>query len=388
MRNTIYQYMLVLFFCTFIFLISTKAVFGQDPSYQNFAQNRFLFNPSLTGSYGAQSWKVRSKMQWNNDGGSGYRTLSLLFEETMPCSILDIGAKVNYNEEGAGLYRTLELGFLSSAFLPIGISKYSDHNIKLGVDFSWGFNSIDFSRLIWSDQLDSKYGNIYPTSFVNPNQGRSSWYFNPGFGVSMRSMWNKKSTKAYMTNFGAALYRFYALEDGEINQSVSVLGLKNSNPYRLSLFAEAEFVPVYFSRKYLTFRPMVLYQKQGPIQYVETGFRAGYLRNAGIGFYYHTAPGNKIGQTPWMTFTTDFLIPIGNGKKLEMNLSYSENLGGLQNFVGPQFEIGISYHLAKSSICNMMGMEDDVPYNSEYICPIMAITPGKRKMYENIWYKN
>lgn len=203
MRNTIYQYMPVLFFCSFIFLISTKAVFGQDPSYQNFAQNRFLFNPSLTGSYGAQSWKVRSKMQWNNDGGSGYRTLSLLFEETMPCSILDIGAKVNYNEEGAGLYRTFELGFLSSAFLPIGISKYSDHNIKLGVDFSWGFNSIDFARLIWSDQLDAKYGNIYPTSFINPNQGRSSWYFNPGFGVSMRSMWNKKSTKAYMTNFGA-----------------------------------------------------------------------------------------------------------------------------------------------------------------------------------------
>ena len=371
-----------------IFMLIHFHISAQDPAYQNFAQNRFLFNPSLTGSYGAQSWKLRSKMQWNNDGGNGYKTLSLLFEETIPCSILDIGAKVNYNEEGAGLYRTLELGFLSSAFLPLGRSKYSDHNFKLGVDFSWGFNTIDFSRLIWSDQLDPKYGNINPTTFVNPNQGRSSWYFNPGFGVSLRSLWNKKSTKAYMTNFGAALYRFYSLEDGEINQSVSVLGLKNSNPYRLSVFAEAEFVPVYFSRKYLTFRPMILYQKQGNIDYLESGFRAGYLRNAGIGLYYHTAPGNKIGQTPWMTFTTDFLISVGSGKKLELSLSYSENLGGLQNFVGPQFEIGISYHLSKSSICNLMGMEDDVPYNNEYICPIMAITPGKRKMYENIWYKN
>jgi hypothetical protein len=291
-----------------ISIFAQFSMYAQDPSYQNFVQNRFLFNPSLTGSYGAQSWKLRSKMQWNNDGGNGYKTLSLLFEETMPCSILDIGAKVNYNEEGAGLYRTLELGFLSSAFLPLGRSKYSDHNFKLGVDFSWGFNSIDFSRLIWSDQLDPKYGNVNPTTFVNPNQGRSSWYFNPGFGVSLRSLWNKKSTKAYMTNIGAALYRFYSLEDGEINQSVSVLGLKNSNPYRLSFLAEAEFVPVYFSRKYLTFRPMILYQKQGNIDYLESGFRAGYLRNAGIGFYYHTAPGNKIGQTPWMTFTTDFLI--------------------------------------------------------------------------------
>jgi len=98
-----------------ILVVINTQLEAQDPSYQNFAQNRFLFNPSLTGSYGAQSWMVRSKMQWNNDGGNGYKTLSLLFEETMPCSILDIGAKVNYNEEGAGLYRTLELGFLSSA---------------------------------------------------------------------------------------------------------------------------------------------------------------------------------------------------------------------------------------------------------------------------------
>jgi hypothetical protein len=337
---------------------------------------------------------MRSKLQWNNDGGNGYKTLSLLFEETMPCSVIDIGAKINYNEEGAGLYRTLELGFLSSAFVPLNLSQFSDHNFRFGVDFSWGVNSIDFSRLIWSDQLDlkygvkDKYGNYNPTSFNSPNAGRSSWFFNPGFGVSMRSLWNKKSTKAWMTNFGVAMYRFYSLKDGEINQSVSVLGLKNSNPYRLSAFAESEFVPIYYSRKYISIRPMILFQKQGNINYLEAGIRAGYLRNAGIGFYYHTAPGNVLGQTPWLTFTTDFMISVGNGKNLEMSLSYSENMGGLQNLIGPQFEIGISYHIAKSSVCNLLNMKDDVPYNNEYKCPIMAITPGKRKMYENIWYKN
>ncbi len=375
----------------YIFVLLFFFIFGlhaQDAAYHDFAQNRNLFNPSLTGSYGAQSWKVRSKMQWNNDGGNGYKTISLLFEETMPCSIIDIGAKINYNEEGAGLYRTLELGFLTSAFIPWSIGRSSDHNFKMGMDFSWGVNSIDFSRLIWSDQLDAKYGNIYATSFSSPNDGRSAWYFNPGFGVSLRSLWNKKSTKAVMTNFGMALYRFYSIDDGEINQSVSVLGLKGSNPYRMTAFAEAEFIPIYYARKYVSIRPMLLYQKQGDINYIETGIRFGYSRSAGIGAYFHTAPGNTLGQTPWMTFSTDFMLPVGNGKRLEMNLSYSENIGGLQNFVGPQFEIGISYHLAKSSICNLMGMEDDVPYNSEYICPIMAITPGKRKMYENIWYKN
>lgn len=375
-------------FTFFIFFSVNFSLFGQDAAYSNFAQNRFLFNPSLTGSYGAQSWKMRSKLQWNNDGGSGYKTISLLFEETMPCSIIDIGAKINYNEEGAGIYSTLEMGFLSSAFLPFKTGKFNDHNFKMGMDFSWGVNSIDFSRLIWSDQLDPKYGNINATTFTSPNDGRSSWYFNPGFGVSIRSLWNKKSPKAVMTNIGGALYRFYSVNDGEINQSVSVLGLKNSNPYRITAFFEAEYLPIYYNRKFMSVRPLLLFQKQGNLNYLETGLRVGYLKSAGLSTYYHAAPRNQYGQTQWLTFSTDFMIPVGKGKKMEMSLSYSENIGGLQNFVGPQFEIGISYHLSKSSICNLMGMEDDVPYNSEYICPIMAITPGKRKMYENIWYKN
>jgi len=379
MKNTIV--FIVLLTCIMV------SAYGQDPAYQDFIHSRFLFNPSLTGSYGSQSWKVRSKFQWNRDGGGGYKTASLLFEETMPCSILDIGAKVNYNEEGAGIYRTLEAGFLTSAFLPFSFSQFSDHNFRMGIDFSWGINSIDFSRLVWSDQLHPKYGIIFPSSFIPPNEGRSSWYFNPGFGVSLRSIWNKKKTNAVMTNFGLALYRFYSIEDGEINQSVSILGLKSTNPYRISFFAESEFVPLYYGGKYVSVRPHILAQKQGPLYYLEAGMRLGYTRTAGVGACIHTVPGNTIGQTPWLSVTTDFMIPIQNGKRLELNFTYSENLGGLKNLVGPQFEIGISYHFAKSGVCNLLGMEDDVPYNTEYVCPIMALTPGKRKMYENIWYK-
>lgn len=361
--------------------------FAQDPSYHDFVQNRYLFNPSLTGSYGTQSWKLRSKFQWNNDGGNGYKTVSLLVEETMPCSILDIGYKLNYNEEGDGSYSTFETGLLSAIFLPYTNSKFSDHNIKFGLDFSWGVNSINYSKLVWSDQLHPKYGIIYETDFIPPNDGRSSIYFNPGFGISFRSMWNKKSSKAIMTNFGLAMYRFYSYNGGNINQSVSILGLTSPNPHRFTGFFEAEFLPYYRAGNYISVRPVLLYQKQGKLNYFEFGVHTGYLKNAGIGFYYHTAPGNSLGLTPWLTVSTDFLLPVGKGRKLELNFSWSENMGGLQNFVGPQFELGVSYHQAKSSACKLLGLEDYVPYNNNYKCPIMSISPGKRKMYENIWYR-
>lgn len=366
--------------------MGSVSIFCQDPSYGNFLNNRFLFNPSLTGTSGSESFKLRAKSQWYNDGGQGYKTISLLFEETMPCSIIDIGAKINYNEEGAGFYRTIEAGFLSSAFIPLRTRNH-DFNFRIGVDFTWGLNSIDYSRLVWSDQLHPKYGVIEPTSFSAPNDGQSNSFLNPGIGVSWRALWNKTSKQAIMTNIGIAGYRFVSFIDGEIGQSISVLGLDNNNPMRYSVFFESEFIPYYYGHQYLSIKPILLMQRQGPLDYIELGARLGYSRYAGISAFYHTTLGFNQYETKWMTLSTDFTVNISNTKKLDILLSYSSNLSGLKNFSGPQFEFGIAYHLAKSSVCNLMGQGDDVPYNDEYKCPIMMITPGKQKMYENIWYK-
>ena len=68
-----------------------------------------------------------------------------------------------------------------------------------------------------------------------------------------------------MTNMGIAMYRFYSLNEGSINQSVSVLGLQNDNPYRISAFFETEFIPKYYGKQFISVRPSVLYQKQGAI---------------------------------------------------------------------------------------------------------------------------
>lgn len=375
-------------FFTFFFIIYVHFLSAQDPAYTDFDHSRMIFNPSLVGSSGAESLKFRSKFQWNNDGGDGYKTGSILFEEAMPCSIVDIGLKFNFNEEGKGVYRTIESGILTSACLPFSISPRHSHNFKFGFDFSWGVNTIDFSRLIWSDQLDKKYGIVRHSSFVSQDGNRSAVYFNPGIGFSLKSVWNKKSSKAIVTNFGFATYRFYSFRSGEINQSVSILGLNNSNPYRLTAFVQSEFIPRIYEKKYMTVRPLVLFQKQGNLNYMEAGARLGYLKTTGIGFYFHTVPFVNSTPTSWLTIKNDYLFYLNKKRIMELNLNYSTNFGGLKNFVGPIFEIGLSFHFAKSSICNKLGKEDDVPYDSNSKCPIMSISPGKRKIYENIWYKN
>lgn len=362
---------------------------AQDAHLLTHNNNRLFFNPSLAGTNGAQTFKAVAKSQWYRDGGNGYKTIGLTYEETVPCSILDGAFKITANEEGKGLYRTVELGPVIAASLTQLSKKMHDHNIRFGADLAFGFNSIDYNRLIWSDQLDPKEDKpVRPTSFVPPNGGRSAWYFNPGFGISWRSLWNKDRKKAIASNLGLACYRFITINDDLTNQSISVLGLRNPNELRITAMAEIEFIPYYSGRKFLSARPAIYFQKQGPIDYVEIGIKTGYSRKMQLNLFYHTTLNSSLGSTRWLTLGTDLLLTTGNGKRIELNLSMAQNIGGLQNFTGPQMEIGIAYHLARSSVCKALKLEDDVSYGNEYKCPILAQTPGKRKMYENIWYKN
>lgn len=371
-----------------VLLFSLTKTWSQDPAYGSFMSGRVLFNPSLVGAMGSQSLHVRTKGQWLQDGGGGYKTVSILAEETMPCSIIDLGFKINFNEEGTGLYRTFETGFLISSFLPFSIGRNSDHNLRYGMDASWGRNSINYSKLVFSDQLDPKYGVIGPSSFNVNNPSQSKAYVNPGFGTSIRSLWNKSSKNALMTNIGIAMYRFYGLRNGELSPSISILGLETRNQVRYTAFAEAEFIPRYLGSQFISLKPFLLYQKQGNFEYLEVGTTAGWSRSSSVSLQYHTALNNIQGSTRWFSLGTSFMMKINNKKRLNLNFIFSENLGGLRNLVGSQFELGITYHIARSSICNVLDKEDDVPYGNTYRCPIMSVSPSKQKMYENIWSKD
>jgi type IX secretion system PorP/SprF family membrane protein len=373
--------------CYFLILTCEIKTYGQDPAYSSFHSNRLLFNPALVGSQGAQSYTMKAKTQWLNDGGHGYKTISFTAEETVPCSIMDFGVKALVNEEGIAGYRTVELGLLSAMYIPFSWNQWSDHNFRLGLDAAWGWNTVDYSKFVFSDQLDSKYGIVRPSSFVVPNDGISRNFFNPGVGCVIRSLWNKTNRHAFMTNIGLSMYRFYTFSSGQINQSVSVLGLDSPNPNRYAAFAEIEFIVKYIGRRSLTLRPQIVYQKQGDISYIEMGSRFGLARDLGLGLYYHLVPRFNNSPTKWITATFDVLKSNYKGRAVAFNFSYSLNVGGLKNFSGPQFELGIAYHLAKSTICKISGMEDAVNYSYEYKCPYYSFPPGKRKYYENLWSK-
>jgi hypothetical protein len=74
-------------------------------------------------------------------------------------------------------------------------------------------------------------------------------------------------------------------------------------------------------------------------------------------------------------------------QRLDLGLSYSNNISGLNNLVGPIFELSIGWHFSRGIICGIggeNGYENDFIKNSEVVCP----DTGNEKLYENIWYKS
>ena len=98
-------------------------------------------------------------------------------EESVPCALFDLGLHYYGDQEGNGRLQTHQLG---ASFAAAPVFRDDRHNgttnLRIGGSFFWSQKRIDFTKLVFSDQLDAKYGifdrlgNLNPTSFVAPNK--------------------------------------------------------------------------------------------------------------------------------------------------------------------------------------------------------------------------
>jgi type IX secretion system PorP/SprF family membrane protein len=334
-----------------------------------------LFNPAFTADKGASSLSVKLKSQWYTDATTPYNTGSVTFEESLPCSILDYGLKLTFDQEGDGFLKTMEAGALIVATPSIRRYK-ANHNFRIGADLSWGFQSIDYSRLFFSDQLDPQFGVNKPSKFIPPNDGKSAIYFNPGLGIIYKGLFNYKSVKTQMLNIGISIYNIYSLNSGLFSNSRSILGLSAFESIKLSAFIEYEVIPYYNRNNFVSVKPLVFYQKQGNIQSTDVGARVSLSKLIALGVYFHFTDFHFTRNTGWINLNAELGWKLNDNRRLDLSLSYCNNYSGLQNFTGLIFEFGIAYHFRK--LTKTCGSPTKVDCSS--------FTSPKNKIYDNIWY--
>ena len=374
-------------------------LFGQDPFFTHFHGAESLYNPAMAGVKGSRSITTKYKSQWGTSTIAPFKTGLITYEESMPCLPFDYGLGFLFDQEGDGRLSTYDLS-LKLAGGPSIAPKYGKSltNFRFGLNFQFGSKQIDYSRLVFSDQLNPKYGTVdangiaNPTSFVPPNDGKSLVYFAPAVGFMVQHITNTRSTKASSFQFGGALLNAYSLGRPRDGNYDSVLRLNVNLPERYNAFVRFDFVPVsYKNRYYFSISPSFFYQKQDQLSYWESGVRIGFSRLVNAGLYYHSSFSQPSGaNTKWMTFNLEMgeVLNDYNGR-VDIGTSFSWNKSGLKNFASPTFELTLTYHWARSAICRNFGEGYSYPDNKQNKkdCPYWSFSNSRKRIYENIWYK-
>ncbi len=390
MKNTKHIAIWLTLFCFGCF--SLPWLSAQDPFFNQFYHNESSFNPALVGYKGGFGFQAAFKNQWAASDVRAFRSGRFSLEESMPCSIFDYGMNMGFNEEGEGILRRIDLGFRFAGTVPFAVGD-SWHNIRIGAGLQWSQNSIDYSRLTFSDQLDPKYGLFdrmgiaNPTAFVPPNEGYSNWFMTPAAGVVHRILLDHTNARSGTILYGLSFHNTFSLKKGDFTgNEESVLGTGVKIPARYGFFASWEFIPWMNNRQFVAIRPLVVAEMQSKISYVQAGMRASFNRFLAAGVYYHTNRRPEEGvNTNWLTFNMEFGWTIPNGARVELGLAYSSNLSGLRNYLNNMFEMSVGVYFPISPTCSLAGRGNQVPYGNQTRCVTSLIVPGRHKMYESIW---
>ncbi len=372
-----------------LFLCGSILLHGQDPAAFLFRQHSSVFNPALAGATGSQSVSLAYRQQWLDADAAGYQTALLAYDESLPCSILDYGIGAMWDMEGEGLLTTWEISPRVSVNLPLSITTDHHINLRLGGGFSFGWQDIRLDRLIFSDQLDPKYGDILPTSFIPPDEDLSGQYIQPGIGAAVQMILNQRSPSAFVVNFGASYHNAYGFgRDENSGYGKSLLGLFAPQSPRFAAHADFEVIPGAALRQFVSIRPVFLFERQQGIHYFQYGVDFGLMDAMRIGgFLHHQRLGGASSNTNWISVMAHFRPYIGK-ERTDLYVVYSFNSSGLRHAVSPLIEIGFRQHFRNSPACRLIGKGDDVDYGGRPVCRYSRISPGKKKIYENVWYKD
>ncbi len=218
-----------------IFLLAyITLTFGQDPQFTQFYSNPLYQSPSFTGAIEGYRASLNYRDQWPSLPGK-LTTATFSFDYNVSAINSGIGLFVMNDIAGSAAYRNMLAGFLYSYNVMIKRRVY----FRPGVGFYYSQRSIDYSKLIFSSQIETGGGAspILPSEMRNVSALDGSlsgvafiYNFWLGLTADHLAMPNKSFTKyvdrlpVKYTLFGG--YRFYKFERliGAKRQSVTLAG--------------------------------------------------------------------------------------------------------------------------------------------------------------------
>jgi type IX secretion system PorP/SprF family membrane protein len=159
---------------------------AQDPAFSQFYANRIYLNPAFAGAQEGISVNAAYRNQWYMAHGPLW-TGAVSVDVQEKCLGSGLSFDMFMDQEGEGVLQTAGVGFTYAYIIPIfrekGSSKrlFQDTDLHIGFRSSMVQKSIDWGRLIFSDQIDPINGIVKPSGAIPIRDN----YFYPDFDFGM-----------------------------------------------------------------------------------------------------------------------------------------------------------------------------------------------------------
>lgn len=277
---------------------------AQDHIYSQFFNAPLYLNPSLTGQFDGD---FRVNMIYRNQWTGLSGTLSYLHASAdLNIPRLEGGLGLQFNRSTEGTAYLLKNNVAATYSYSVGGDNFV---LSFGIQAGFTNRQIDWSKLVFSDQIDNRLGYIPGSvSSAEPPAQSQKFYFDPGGGINL-----------VFRNFmgGIALHHINQPDESFSGAQAKLPMLITGNAsYRVPL--TQSYTYGVDEGSYLI--PSIVYYKQGNVSSMSAG--AQYKRKGvNAGLWYRTA-GEGGPDAFVVSLIFDIFTGYRNGEKLRFGISH------------------------------------------------------------------
>lgn len=339
---------LIACFCLFTLV----NVVAQDPNFSMFYNNPVYYNPAMTAINNGLTLRGHYRNLWTPII-SKFNTYSAS-AEIEAVNKIGFGIMALGDVAGEGLLRTNSLS-ASYMYRPI-----ENENFMLQVGFSGGFVSkyVDWTKLVFSDQLDEVHGQIRESVFIDPNFNSVLY---ADFGAGAAAKFNARANKAgngYKKMNGTVGFAFHHLT----RPKDAFFGEDQKLPMKAVVHSN---INIQVNQTVLS--PSVIFERQNKFQTFTLGLNVAYNPFfAGIWFRKRSfiSSGNQFDA---FILTTGTNLKLGSTQKMRISYSFDLTVSRLRSAsIGTQ-ELSLIFFFDDKLLFKKMRNQKRI--KDKYKCP-------------------
>lgn len=323
--------MLKRIFSISVLLIIGSKVFAQDPTFSQYYANKIYFNPAFAGA----DRGFRVNMNYRNlftAVPGDFSTYSVALDFSSFAAAGGFGALVTSSTEGEGALRTNSYGAMYSYRLTLVPRMWDVH---AGLQVNYITKQLDWSKFVFTDQLDPVYGDIYTSSATPPADLNTGFVDFDGGVMTRFNIKLRKSRKLISNTLGFAVKHITEPNESLINRQEGLPRKFNAHYTAIIPLSKRR------SRNLTFISPNIMYEYQQPLSTFNIGF---YVLRTPLMFgvwYRNEGPFFKIDRTDAAIFNFGLKGSNNNGFNYQIGYSYDLTLSKLSGSSGGSHEIAL-----------------------------------------------